>query len=417
MVGQGYNDIFVVDSTSRSPLRNVSIFNCKGTLIGLSNSNGKIPYISESDYPLTFRCMGYKELEFNHRHIPGKSNDTIFLQENIVELPELLVESKRHKFLHILGYIREYSTLTTYTDTIFMFREKTVDYMIPPENAGKFKGWKNSRVLKSKSYYKFTNAQGLDSVSDHCNHHFSWSDWIGIIPTTEIPAPLTDNKIGSFKYLGKYNPAEIWTKNNDKLSLEINVLSDTSEQKWVSEFTPLFKKGLEFEQFKLKYNYDNITGKYITPTDLNGYSFNIETTGRGRGMFRFNRHDEPFFVSTYAEVYIVDKEYITLKEAKKWDERNFDTNEISIYEPQEAPELQASIKDLIDRVNNINHEQIRLSITPDKRLAGRKIERNFGQKVLQRLKGILGISGIIGKKKQEKHWKNFREQQLKSNRE
>lgn len=34
-------------------------------------------------------------------------------------------------------------------------------------------------------------------------------------------------------------------------------------------------------------------------------------------MFRFNRNDEPFFVNTFAEVYILDKEYITVKEARR----------------------------------------------------------------------------------------------------
>ena len=73
-------------------------------------------------------------------------------------------------------------------------------------------------------------------------------------------------------------------------------------------------------------------------------------------MFRFNRVDEPCFVSTYAEVYILDKEYITVKEAKKWDKHNFMTDEIGIYRPLEAPELQPSILDLMARVDNIDKE-------------------------------------------------------------
>ncbi|MDE6805737.1 MAG: hypothetical protein K2J05_02910, partial [Muribaculaceae bacterium] len=42
-------------------------------------------------------------------------------------LPEFVVESNENKYLHVLAYVREYSTLSTYTDTIFMFREKMVD--------------------------------------------------------------------------------------------------------------------------------------------------------------------------------------------------------------------------------------------------------------------------------------------------
>ena len=68
----------------------------------------------------------------------------------------------------------------------------------------------------------------------------------------------------------------------------------------------------------------------------------MESRGRGRGMFQFNRHDQPFFVTTYAEVYILDKEFISVKEAKKWDKRNF-SEEIEILEPAETPELAPSI--------------------------------------------------------------------------
>ena len=77
-------------------------------------------------------------------------------------LPEVLVVSGHKKLLHLLAYVREYSTMTTYTDTVFLFREKMVDYMLP---AGKvdFKGWSTPRVLTSRSYYRFSNSHGLRS--------------------------------------------------------------------------------------------------------------------------------------------------------------------------------------------------------------------------------------------------------------
>ncbi len=90
---------------------------------------------------------------------------------DMTELSEVLVLSKKHKLLHMLAYVREYSILTTYTDTVFLFREKMVDYMLPVSGA-KFKGWSRPRVLTSRSYYQFKDSRGLDSVSDVSNHHF-----------------------------------------------------------------------------------------------------------------------------------------------------------------------------------------------------------------------------------------------------
>ena len=70
--------------------------------------------------------MGYGEAV-----VKAIGTDTIFMREIAMDLPEVVVESRDHKVLHMLAYVREYSTLTTYTDTIFLFREKMVDYMMP----------------------------------------------------------------------------------------------------------------------------------------------------------------------------------------------------------------------------------------------------------------------------------------------
>ena len=81
-----------------------------------------------------------------------------------MDLPEVLVESRKNSVLHILAYLREYSTMTTYSDTVFMFREKIVDYMLPVGRKSKFHGWTKPRMLTSKSYYRFSNHNGLDSI-------------------------------------------------------------------------------------------------------------------------------------------------------------------------------------------------------------------------------------------------------------
>lgn len=400
----------VVDSVSRTSLSNASVFDNRGNLIGMTDSKGRLPYAVSANYPITIRYMGFME-----KSVSDENQDTIYMQENIMELPEVVIESRQQKVLHILAYVREYSTLTTYSDTVFLFREKMVDYMLPTDSKVKYDGWRSPRVLKSKSYYRFTNAHGLDSVSDHCSHHFSWTDWVGLNSDVNMPESLIGVEVGTDTIYGKYSPTEVWNKNQDRLILDVNVLADTASRKWVPNLSLFFQDQLDFEQFRVKFSYENVVGNKILPVDLTGYSFNIESNGRGRGMFRFSRKNEPFFVSTYAEVYIVDKEYITLKEAKKWDAKRLNMEDIAIIEPQGATELQPAIMQLIDRVNNIDYAQVRSKLIPDKRLASRKVERNAGQKVLQRIKGILGISKILGKRKQDKQWREFRQEQLRNN--
>jgi len=380
----------VADSVTHLPLPSASIFDRKGNVIGMCNSKGTIPYIPENAYPITVRYLGFKE-----KIVPNASTDTIFLQETHTELPEVVVKSSQHKVMHILAYVREYSTMTTYSDTVFLFREKMVDYMLPTDKKIRFKGWRSPRILKTKSYYRFTNAQGLDSVSDGSNYHFSWSDWVGITPTAIIPSGLRTVDFGTDTLRGKYSPTEVWIKDNGRVAVDVNVLADTISRKWVPNLSAFFHGNLDFENFRVRFNYDNIVGDSVSPIDLTGYSFNIESNGRGHEMFKFNRIDEPFFVSTYAEVYIMDKEYITVKEAKKWKHHSFNADEIEIYEPVEAPDLQPSIQTLVDRVNNIDKDKVRSALVTDPNIGSRKgINRNFnfGNRVLLLLKQVTGIT-------------------------
>ena len=407
----GSVNMVVADSLTRRPLPGASVFDRNGMAIGISNNKGRLPHISQESYPLTLRYLGYKE-----KAIPVIT-DTVFLMEQASNLPEVIVESPRHKVLHVLAYVREYSNLTTYADTIFMFREKMVDYMLTPDEKVRFSGWSNPRVLKSNSYYRFTNASGLDSVSSKCNQHFSWSDWVGIVSPPVLPEGVCRVTSGTDTIRGKYSPTEIWVRNGDRISVSVNVLADTTSRRWVPNLSAFFRKQLDFEDFRVKFNYTDVGGDSISMIDLTGYSFNIESNGRGYDMFRFNRSDEPFFVSTFAEVYILDKEYITVKEAKKWVKGKFNAGDIAIIEPADAPEIQLPIQKLIARVNALDHTDVRLSFTPDRRLAGRRVHRqNIGQRALFLLRQLTGITYYKSHKNFNDHWNEMKNGQLQRNR-
>ena len=123
---EGQTRCFVVaDSLSRAGLPNASVFDSRGRLVGTCDANGRIPYVTEADFPVTVRHLGFKE-----RTVRAAVQDTVFLQESFMELPEVVFESRQHRVLHLLAYVREYSTLTTYADTVTLFREKMVDYML-----------------------------------------------------------------------------------------------------------------------------------------------------------------------------------------------------------------------------------------------------------------------------------------------
>lgn len=395
----------VADSLYRAPLPNASVFDRRGRAAGICGPDGRLPYVSPPDYPITIRYIGY-----NDKVLPYADYDTVFLQENITQLPDLVVSSKDRRMLHILAYVREYSSVSTFTDTVTLFREKTVDFLVPLEQKLKKAGWTSPRVLASQSYYRFTDHMGLDSVSNRCNNHFSWGDWIGVMPPSELPRSFWGRETATDTVKGKYSAAEIWKRRPDRVTLDVDVLADTTARKWVSNLSQFFRNNLDFERFRISYIFGSPAEESVGPLDLNYYSFNIESNGRGLEMFKFNRRDQQFFVSTYGEVYVLDKQIVPWKEAKRLERIDVSADDMCIIVPDDAPELSEETLNLIGRVNSVDHDVARLGIVFDKRVgAFRDTKFNAGKAILSRLKGMFGIDKLRGRYIVNRKWKKFRQ--------
>lgn len=407
----------VADSVTHIPLPGATLSDRSGRDIAISDSRGRLPLTGRESYPLTVRYLGFSDRTLTS---PAAAVDTIFLSEAFSELPEVTVMSRKRPILHVLAYVREYSTLASESDTVTLFREKTVDYMVPPASGTRFRGWSNPRVLASRSCYRFTDSNGLDSVSDKCQLHFSWSDWIGLVPEVALPAPLRKaGAASSYTLMGRYSPAEVWQRDTTGVTIEIDALADTLSRKWVPDLRGFFHGNLDYQKFKIRYSYDDVDGDNLAALNLTGYTFDIESDGRGREMFWFNRADDPFSVTTRAEVYILDREFITVKEARKWEHRDFDTDMSIICEPLAAPALSPETMALVERVGAIDREGVRLNTAPDQRLVGiHDGARNFkfGHRALSLLKIVTGISSYKARKNRERRWDDFKKAQMERNR-
>lgn len=345
--------------------------------------------------------------------------EAVFAGQRMADLPELKVVTRRSRLLHIIAYVRENSSLTTYTDTVFMYREKMVDFMIPLGGRIRFDGWRQPRVLASRSYYRFTNVAGLDSVSDECQHHFSWSDWVGVPPAAGVPQPLRGAGYQPSDSLrGKYSVAEVWRRKENAYGVDVNVLAREGCRRWVPELSTFFDRGVEFDQLSLHYDFDNVLGDTVAAADLCGYQYDVESRGRGHAMFRFNRKDEPFFVATHAEVYIMDREILRVPEARKWERLQVDADAAEMWYPPEAAPLAAEIVALKERVDNIDKEGVRLQIQPDAKMVshsdGRKNFR-LDRRIWNIVKGATGISRYRHNRNQKQNWREFHRDRQRRN--
>ena len=315
-------------------------------------------------------------------------------EQKVRDLPELTVNPGKRKIIHILAYVREYSSMASWNDTVFLFREKMVDYMLPANNKVKFKGWLSPRILSSRSYYRFTNSNGLDSVSDVYRLYFSWGDWLRLPPITPLPSKLLIDDQATDTVGGKYQNTLFWRRNGDLITVDADVPADTLSRRWAPGYSHFFDRNIDFRNFTVHYEFGNESDRSVNPRDMTFCSFRIESGDRGRSMFRFNRTNESISITTDAEIYILDKEYITEREARQWEKKEIDENLVGIIESDHAPRLSPEIASLVGRVNAIDKDSVRLQFTPDRKLGGKFVERKHltvGQVALALLKSLIGL--------------------------
>ena len=106
-------------------------------------------------------------------------------------------------------------------------------------------------------------------------------------------------------------------------------------------------------------------------------------------MSRLSRIDEPLAVNTYAEIYITDREYMTVADARRLEKSAPRSEDAGINPPADAPPLQPAIKEMIERVERVKHSDRRLANRPDDRLGSNVHDRKRPNRWLQMLKSIL----------------------------
>lgn len=373
----------VADSVTGEPLSGATVLDKNGRMLGVTSGHGELPYIPAEAFPVSIRFMGYATIKVKSP-VDGK----LLMSEVMSELPEVVVEAKKQQVLHMLGYVREYSTLTTYSDTVFLFREKMVDFMVPLRKAGRFKGWTNQRLLKSKSYYHLRNSQGIDSVSDNFPEHFSWADWIGIMDRMDMPLNLQGTESATDTVKGRYGTSMLWRRSSDRMYLDIDILADTANYRFVPSLKG-FLPSMDFRRLNIRYVYDDVSGGAVLPDNLSSMSFNVESSGRGRNLKRILHAPETPYVETYVEMYIIDKEYITVKEARRRESKSAMMNDIQVKAPDGITPLSPYVEEVVYRVENIDRDGIRLAIKPDERMISHTKKRKRG--FLSRLKSMFGL--------------------------
>lgn len=256
--------IAVLDAGDNSPIAAATVFGKGGNIIGMTDKDGAISGISDSDMPLTVRCLGYEPLTISEISGPH------FMTPGNFELGEFIVTPQDRPILRIVCYIREYTGGVTTRDTIQSFAEHMGDFYIPTTKVKKFKGSTSPRILKSILYERYASTDGTDSVASPSfrRDDISWLDLV-FLPketVTETEAIAGGARVDSTA--GKHSLKTLSRKTDDMYVIKTDYLADKKNHTWSPTFFKLLGFTIDIKNMVGSWAYRaNGTGQY-RPADL-----------------------------------------------------------------------------------------------------------------------------------------------------
>ncbi len=120
------NAIRLIDAETKTFLPLASITDRSGNVVGMTDKSGEIPLLPKERYPITFNYMGYEPLQLNK---VADEDVKMILQE--YELPEIVISPGARPLLHLTGYMRELTSVLSSSDSVTIFKESVVDFLVP----------------------------------------------------------------------------------------------------------------------------------------------------------------------------------------------------------------------------------------------------------------------------------------------
>lgn len=342
----------LVDNATRSPLPMASITDCRGNVVGMTNQEGVIPSISADRFPVTFSYIGYRSLELRQ-----PVTDDVGMTPLVYELSDVVVRPQDRPMLHVTAYVREVSSLFGSSDSVTVFAERIVDYMLPVGKT-RFKGWVFPRKLATKAYTRMTNAEGRDSVCRGVEGDaMLWSNTAAVLFSSfYFPASMNNSDVVSAvdTVMGKYAPKFIWQKSGGVVRCFADALADSKEHVFSPKFFKLLGFTTDITDMTRNYVF-HVGGGNLSLTDMTSMSISMDMRLRGKMYKKFANSSEPIIDKSYIEVYFTDYEYLSVEEAKKLKKERPVVSEADVIAPPGVPELHPGVRQIVERVEALEN--------------------------------------------------------------
>lgn len=342
------NAFRLVDTETKAPLPLASITDHSGNVVGMTDKSGVIPELQKDSYPITFNYMGYASLQ-----ILKPAEDDVKMIQQEYELPEIVISPGARPLLHLTGYMREITSVLGSSDSVTIFKESVVDFLVPVEKT-KIKGWNKARELASKTYVRMSNSSGLDSVSTSHEYEFMlWGNRKSLIPSAaKIPEKFKVAEVAYDTIMGKYYPKIIWWKNGDVTRWYGDALANEKNHLTSPWALKLFGLTTDVTEISENYVFDTPDGDFIRPTDLRQVSVTIDMLAKGKLFKKTFDSSSPVNVRTYMELYLTDREFLSEEDGKSLKKEIPTIESSDILAPTNANPLHPAIIRTVERINS-----------------------------------------------------------------
>ena len=350
ITGYAKNQITLIDTTDRTPIAGASVIAKNGLIIGITDKNGSIS-ITQTDYPLSLRSLGYEPMQ-----ILEADGDSIFMNPASYALSEIVVTPTDRPITRVVTYAREYCTGATPTDTLQLYSDYMLEYFFAD---GKVKGYRkldqSPNPLALRRFGRIANSCGLDSImrpkSDDDVTMLSFLTNMAFVPYEQVN--LTDAmKAGAQTdtIQGKYSPKLKYRLHNNYFTIDCDILSDYKDHTFSPWFFKLLGLTMDMQEGNWSLIYkQNESGKYGIYDYVYG-TYNMHFLGKGKLLKKLMGVKDQIHINCYVEQYPVEIERLTTEEYKELKKTHYEHSE-DFRLPANLQPLPPSVQSLVERID------------------------------------------------------------------
>lgn len=312
------NQLKVLDERENLPIIGATVFSRNGIIIGITDKEGILDNISQSDYPLLIKCLGYEQEQCGHEE------SLIKMTLSTYDLPEVVVTPTERPIVRVICYMREYISGATSNDTIISFNEHMADFFLNPGKVKGFKSGKSPRILSSMLYIREANSSGLDSIynPDFRRDDFAWDTLIEL-PEENVRLSQIfngDNNIDTIP--GKSGIEAIRHLTPEQYTVQLDYLAGFKNHSFSPWIFKMLGLTIEFDTLQSTWIYNNNNSGVLSSADILSGTFAMSVMCKGKWIKKSFHTDQPIRMYGFYEIYPIEVEFLTKEDAKQLKSQN-----------------------------------------------------------------------------------------------